>query len=58
MPIWVLLISHYFSSKRFVSKQLGMETDDVTLDHMIQAADKDKDGTVSYREFVMVLMRK
>ena len=44
--------------QRFVSKQLGMETDDVTLDHMIQAADKDKDGTVSYREFVMVLMRK
>ena len=37
---------------RFVSKQLGMESDDATLDLMIQAADKDKDGTVSYREFV------
>ena len=35
-----------------------MEVDDVSLDQMIQAADKDKDGTVSYREFVTVLMKK
>ena len=45
-------------SCRYIMKQLNMEVDESRLDEMMKIADKDNDGTVSYREFVILLMKK
>ena len=37
-------------------KQLGMHAEESQLDRLMRAADLDQDGTVSYKEFVNLLL--